>query len=210
MGNPSIEQWRAEISNFDSFRQSTLRIRLFGNDTRPILFYGGAYGEDYEESFIMFAEACQHLRRDFNLILTLHPRVDGSFERKVIQNMGLEDILVIANISTVHAVVLSDIVVVQRSTVGIQALFVDRPSIYLDVTNSFKNVGIYAGISPQVTNVQSFLKVVQEMTERKFMLKPELLSRMGIPPNPVQRMLAVIDTLRVDPRDLIYVKGNCN
>lgn len=192
VGQPTLENWAEKEKNLD---EPAIRRQLGLNEKQKTILYAGGYGEDYEEAFTLFANAASKLT-GYNLLVSLHPKADGSFERRILREQGAEGRVYVIpkSISTLQAAAVSDLVVCQRSTVGMQALFMGRPVIYLDVKNSlYSDPAISNGWAPQFADVESF--TAQIYSQLKF--KPgeylkDLYGRSGIPPQSAALMAGLL------------------
>jgi len=143
-GHPSLEKWVEEAAsvNKDALRQ---KLPLTSTGRKTAVFIGG-YGEAYEEAFELFLRSIENLDIDF--LIQPHPKYSGSIEERVFARTGLNRaVRILKNeITTLEAIVLSDIVLCHQSTVGFQALFLQKtghpyPSPWPGVHNSSSGIG---------------------------------------------------------------------
>ncbi|MCJ8346126.1 hypothetical protein MJH12_11345, partial [bacterium] len=80
------------------------------------------------------------------------PKVSGELERGVLKKFNPKNIMIAPkSISTRSLVALSDLVVSQNSTVGIQAIFSKKPSLFLTLKDSsYSNFAIKKGWIPKI------------------------------------------------------------
>jgi hypothetical protein len=148
VGQPAIDKFILESKNMDIQKvKKTLNIVP---DKNVITFIGG-YGKEYEKVFQNFIQESESIENTF-FIISIHPAVNGKFESDIIKKRNLKNFIIIKNeIPTVSLVTISNLVISQRSTVGIQSLFIDVPSLYFDIENSsYTNIAIQQGWSPQI------------------------------------------------------------
>jgi hypothetical protein len=156
VGQPSVETWRQMLEeNSDAEKQKFLR------DDRFTIVYVGGYGGNYAEAFELFLDSVEELREK-RILISLHPKVDGEFEGKLLSKKQCSHIEVLPKgVSTISAVLSSDLVVTHCSTVGVQAIFIEKPVLFFDVPGSkFSNVAIENGWAQQVFSKEEFLKVL--------------------------------------------------
>ena len=92
--------------------------------------FAGQYGDGYEDLFSAFAAKAHRLvqRHDsLFVVISPHPRTDGSLEGNLLQQYGHNRLVMAApNLGTDDLSTISDIVMTWRSTVGIQAAFYEQ------------------------------------------------------------------------------------
>lgn len=179
VGQPSIENW---IDEYGKINAQSLYNELHIPNNRFTLLYAGGYGTHYEKAFRLFLRSISRLDK-LNIVLSLHPKMDGQLEKSLIKEEGC-DFIKIADkqIPTNVLVKIADLVVSQNSTVGIQALFVHKPVIYLDTPEStYTNFAIEGGWVAQVFTKQEFVKLLESGVTKHTPTKLELYHGMGIP-----------------------------
>lgn len=158
VGQPTLEHWVSEISRLDSkLVKETISI----HDQKPFLVYISGYGSGYEEAFRSFVEAIQYVDH-FQIGISLHPKMDGSLERQMLDAYNCQHVFVIPkNVQTSHVVSVADLVVTWRSTVGVQAAILGKPVIYLDQSMStFECLAIDKGWAMRCTNAADLLHLL--------------------------------------------------
>lgn len=162
VGQPSLEEWREASQKVD--KQKIIR-ELVLDPARKVLVYAGGYGEGYAESFALFAESVSKLE-GVQILLSLHPKVDGALEREILSKYHVEKMVKIIpkTIRTKEVAVLADLVVVHESSVGVQALFMGKKILYLDLPgNSYSDLALEEGWAKQLTNVADFIQETQKI-----------------------------------------------
>lgn len=197
VGQPSLNDW---IQASDRLNATEIRGKLGLSGEKPILVYAGGYGPAYEQAFELFCQAAKDLKDDYDIVVSIHPKRDDSvaaddvknFERNTLDKYGLRDIKVISvkrtGVSTMEAAFVSDIVASHDSTVGIQALFMGKPTLYLDVpTTTYTNFALEEGYTFRATNPSDFSALVRRLDVDKVDNNPKQRSRifkkMGVPAN---------------------------
>lgn len=178
VGQPSIETWRKMIRE----GRSPEKKSDFEKDSRFTIAYVGGYGEDYAEAFELFLDSIEG-EKECRVVVSLHPKVDGKFERELLSQRAYPHVEILSkNTSTNYVVLQSDLVVTHRSTVGVQAIFVEKPVIFFDVPESrFSNVAIENGWAQKVVTKDEFLKVLEAGIEDTFSRSKDIFRQGGIP-----------------------------
>lgn len=180
VGQPSLEhsQLRAQM-----YATSQMRVELPGiENNKPTLLYAGGYDDRYAEAFEMFARASKDLS-DFNVVIAPHPHESGEVERRLLlKTDNHQAIFLPRGMRTVDGALISDVVVSQRSTIGIQAIFMGKPVIYLDVHDTnYTDAGIRSGIATQVFSEHDFLAAVHATSAKATWPKRDVFKQLGIP-----------------------------
>jgi len=162
VGNPTLERWREIIDEVD---RDKLRVRLDLDEVRPVLLYAGGYGEDYEDAFRLFVRATLNAF-NYQVIVSLHPRVDGQLERRILGEELASHITIIPKgVSTAEALAVSSLLVSHRSTTGVQAVFAGKPTLYLDTERGkYSNIAIDHGLALQVFSESEFKEALDSVT----------------------------------------------
>lgn len=158
VGQPSLEKWKAIMETLD---KAKLRKSLNLTDATPVILYAGGYGDGYEEAFRLFVRSVKGLS-NYHVLVSLHPRVDGEFERRAIKEEKGNSIEIIPKeISTAEALAISEVLVSHRSTTGVQAVFAGKPAIYLDgEKDKYSDLAIENGWAQQVFSEPQFKRAL--------------------------------------------------
>lgn len=158
VGQPTLERWKKTIERVDA---RALRDELRLDPEKSVLLYAGGYGEGYEESFRLFVRAARDLG-NYQVLISLHPKVGGDFEKSVLETEAAENMHIISKkTSTAEALAVSDILVCHRSTVGVQAVFAGKPVIYLDFEkNKYSDLAIENRLAKQVFSKEEFQRAI--------------------------------------------------
>ncbi|MBB63793.1 MAG: hypothetical protein CMO81_01890 [Waddliaceae bacterium] len=129
VGQPTLDGWLQSVQNMN---RSEVRKNL-GVLTEQLILYAGGYGRDYEEAFEMFCLGLANIQ-EIRVIVALHPKSNGKIEKGIIDRLGISCIEFLSReVSTVEAVCAADLIVTQRSSVGVQAHFIGRDVLYVDL-----------------------------------------------------------------------------
>lgn len=178
VGQPIIEQWNEENERLD---KEKVKQQLRLDSDEPLLVYVCGYGEGYQESFTSFVQAIRFVDH-LNICIALHPKMDGQFEREILDNFDCNNILwAPPELETSHLVGLADLVITWRSTVGVQAAFLGKPVIYLDHPGStYSSLAIEKGWAIQIFDSNELLKLLIEF-EKAVISSNQRFEESGIP-----------------------------
>lgn len=196
LGNPTLETWKHHMDNVN---QQALRTTLQVENDKPVLLYIGGYGDDYEGSFNLFLDSVKNIH-DYQIVVTLHPKVDGTLEGKLIADKNLSQIKIAPkDIPTPSIASIASLVVTQRSTAGVQARFAGLPLIYVDVhPQKYTNFLIKSNHATQVSSPEAFideLAVIQQKSKDTVSLQKKL----GIPSNAAEKIAGYLMSILHTP-----------
>ena len=105
----------------------------------------------------------------FNIYVSLHPKVDGFLERKILKKYKNKNILILPKeIKTSRVASVADIIVSQNSTVGTQAIFMGKISIFLDLpTSKYKAFVIQKGLAKKISSSDDFIRYIKQISFKK-------------------------------------------
>ncbi|MES2122353.1 MAG: hypothetical protein V4492_06200 [Chlamydiota bacterium] len=167
MGQPTLEVWEKAIKSVDC-TQALAKLSL--RSDIPIITYISGYEEknnNYNASFALFAKSLTLLKRPVQLIVQLHPRSDGAYERGVLSALAKEHPQYPAYaighpLTTFESVALSSLGVCHRSTVAIQALFAGKRFIHVDVPETaFSHFAMEKGLIAQLHCPEEIAKYLE-------------------------------------------------
>lgn len=164
------------------------------DSSKPTLLFVGGYGEGYEQAFDTFCQAVKTLPQS-NVLVSLHPKVDGAQETGILKMHGLEKRVRIVpkSIDTAQVLGISNVILSQNSTMTIQAgmqgkkvLLVgnagsaaDRyefnPATYYGMTSRYKTPSALANA------VNSILGSAEQRQSERVMENDRLYWLLGIP-----------------------------
>lgn len=197
IGQPTLEVWERKIKEID--RSQAIRKTPFDLQ-KPLLVYISGYeeaGNQYAEAFRLFAESLKGEGEKFNLLIQLHPRSNGDFERQTLEAMArtssnfprffISDSR--KNLNTFEAVALSSLGVTHRSTVAIQALFAGKDFLYVDVPGSaYSNFAIEKKLSEQLSKPEEIKLFIRSALDKPSLNLESLYEKSGISPNGTENM----------------------
>jgi hypothetical protein len=190
LGQPTLDLWEEKIAQID--KKTALAKTPFLWDI-PIITYIGGYeekGNGYNKSLVTFVQSVNALKVPVQIIVQLHPRSDGSFEKKIFDHYSAQNPqfppYLISNgkqLSTFEAVALSNLGICHRSTVAIQALFSGKLFMHIDQPNTpFSHFAIEKQLVFQSVSVEEAVQYLSEHLEDRIDLS-DLYTKGGIPPH---------------------------
>ena len=148
VGQPSLESWRRAAEEVD---RDAVRRRQGIGAADHILLFAGQYGPGYEEVLGSFLGAIQELLVSDSsgiLVLSPHPRTDGTAERSALEKAGLpRAVMAVEGISTMELATTSDVILTWNSTVGVQAAFMGKRVVYFEPPKDFDSDLVERGIA---------------------------------------------------------------
>ena len=193
-GQPTLETWKNAFLTV-SRPEVMNSISGFRAGKKTVLFAGG-YGNGYKESVQAFYKAVQTLP-DLQVLISAHPRMGDALEKALLADFpGLNPLFVPASVGTMKAMMISDVLVSQNSTTGIQTYFAGKPSLYLDPLNTgYTNFLIENGLSRMLKSAEELALALNEDTEVKDL---DPYETGGIPENSAALMAELISSSAKD------------
>lgn len=199
LGQPTLDLWEEKIALID--RSDALAKISFRSDP-PILTYISGYeekGNGYNDSFETFANSLSALNRPVQLIVQLHPRSDGSFEKQALEKLSSQYdnfpkffISDGRKLSTFEAIAIADLSICHRSTVAIQALFAGKRCMHVDVPSTpFSHFAIKNGLIPQFLTSEDATQYIQGHLKDPIDVA-DLYKKAGIAPKGTQKYRAFL------------------
>lgn len=165
VGQPSILGWLPK-DGAEGKAKKLLSQQVKGKLTKkPMAIYVGGYGDGYADAFRLFARVAK-ATPEVKYFLSLHPKVDGADESKILAEEGVSKLVTVIpkSIKTTDVTPAARFIVTQASTVGVQALFMGVPVIYLDPNPGYSNYFIRHRIgSVQISNVGTYQAYVPQL-----------------------------------------------
>lgn len=201
MGQPTLEIWEQKLQAIDT---SLLYGKTPFDQKKPIVTYMSGYeenGNNYNDSFILFAKSIENAGDDLQLLIQLHPRSDGSFEKDLLKEMSLKNSLFPTyfisdgrkDLSSFEAVALAQVVVSHRSTACIQALFAGKSILHVDVPGSaFTHFAIEKGLAQKLSDPLLIKRALLDASS-KHRSSEACYEMGGIPPHGTQKMISFIE-----------------
>lgn len=196
VGKPTLIPYVKGFQHID--RQSVLQ-KLGFTENRPIITFIGTYGERYEKAFELFAQSLTEQKNAPQVIFQIHPMASGEFETKCCQRLlGKEFSYIISpkdkerGLLLFEALAVADKVVTYNSSGGFQAMLGNKPIVYIvPDQDAYSNSLIEQGLAPKASRLDEIERLLTlDSTESSV---DNLIHSMGIPLNPVERFLGIID-----------------
>ncbi len=157
VGQPSLEEWKK------------IYRPAFSKNNRWMVYVGG-YGAQYEEAFELFLDEISQCEIDYEIFVLPHPKFEGAFEKKSLQRTLKKNphlcVHIEKSMTTQEAVYFSDLVICHQSSVGIQAISLDKPVIYLIPSDqNFTNFALDINLAKRAFNHDSFQKALEDVMQ---------------------------------------------
>lgn len=208
IGQPTLDIWEKAVKKVD--RKKTLEKTPFNSEV-PIVLYVSGYqerGNQYHDAFSIFANSLQAIKSPVQVLIQLHPRSDGTYEKNVLESLEKRHpsfpLYFISkspeNLLPHEAVAICDVGVCHRSTMAIQALFAGKPFLHVDVPGtSFSSFAIETGLIPQVTRPVDASRFLDARLEEIDNDRNCPYEKGGIVPHGTDNMLAFLEELYSQP-----------
>ncbi len=178
-GHGSLNDWQVRLSTKEK-AQITSVLRL--DQKKPTITYIGGYGESYEKGLRYFLKSIDS-SQDYNIVISLHPKVDGTVEAKILEEMGKREVIIAPKyIPTQKITALSEFVITQNSTVGVQVLVQEKNVIYFHLNTRYKNIAIENGAAFQTANPKALNEYLKNPPKVE-------IKNLGIPQNSLESFL---------------------
>lgn len=154
-GCPPVEEWELMIKNIDS---DAVRQKLA--ITRKVILYIAGWSGDPEcrEGTELFALICREylskLLNDYEIIIQLHPRSDGDFERNEFGDLGRVNSRYICSLEEITST--ASLVVCHKTTAGPKISAAGKKLIFVVPQSGYSNKLIEQNICPLVKNCEEF------------------------------------------------------
>ena len=191
VGQPALER---TLENFKTIDSAEVYKKTGLKSNRPIVSFFGGYDPEYKAVLTTFVKGIKAFP-EVQAVIRPHPKAGDALERDVVADEKCSNCIIsTTDMTTPEAVSLSDVVVCHHSTVGIQAIFLGKSVVYVDVPgNTFTNPDLSEWhFSPQVTNVADFKEAMKEATKKDAVKPDELFALAGIPRQGADRVVEVL------------------
>lgn len=199
VGHPTVEQWSKYPFIFSKSR--TRKNWNLPAGPSIITFIGG-YEDGFQEACKSFLEEIKR-NPSYFVLLSLHPKSDGKWEEALISEMELDNVLILNKSQTTpEAVIASDLVVCHKSTVGIQALFAERPVLFYDPTVDQipYNVAVNSwDLASMCVSQDNLIKSIESSLKRK-LIPDTLYRKTGIPRDSTMMITHLLMQYRAHPK----------
>lgn len=182
-GQPALETWDKIFADTDTFK---LRNELNIPDNKPVVLFAGGYDGSYPESFKLFLSATREMP-DIQFLITHHPKYSGTLEQQLIESLARNNVRLIHKNSwkTPELSTIASMVVVHQSTIAQQALYKNKPVIYV-ANQSFSNFIIEKKLAPRVWNKNELISQIRSNLNNE--TSGKALSSLGYPDHPAENI----------------------
>ena len=167
IGHQSLEDWAFKVNHIDQY---SIKLKL--NVSKKIILYIAGWSGDPEcfNGTQLFANICKNVLgpylEDFEIIVQIHPRSNGNFERQEFQALALVNSREICTTEEVASI--ADVVICHKSTAGPKIVAAGKKLIFLVNQEGYTNKLIEKGICPLVKNEQEFLQELEKTIKERF------------------------------------------
>ena len=195
LGQPVLEDWDDTFVKTDKLE---LRSRLHVSSMDKVLLFVGGYDDTYKDYFRLFVKAMKSFETDSDLkvFVTYHPKTKGEAEKLIITEEGARNIKIIEQDgpSTAQIATISDVLLCHKSSVGIQALYIGLPVVYVVKKGDLNNFAINQGLAYEVEDLETLTDTVKNILSAANSNKAPLKS-LGIPKEATKKITERIKTL---------------
>lgn len=202
VGQPTLETWQENIKKINIGKaQKEIGI---AKDLCNALFVGG-YGIPYEEVLELLLASLEGIQ-GFRFWISLHPKSNGEIEKKLMQTFPKAQVSLIPKaISTNEAAAVMDLIICHFSTVGIQALSIGKPVVFIQCPHCiYPNLATDLGLSKLLQDkeaIQSFLTLFLKKRPDPLKIQNEFITKSGMPKNACERIYQnLITASKVTPQ----------
>ncbi|MBY0281452.1 MAG: hypothetical protein K2W94_04760 [Alphaproteobacteria bacterium] len=163
LGQPFLEDWDEIFSKTD---KANLKQRLGLQPLGQVILFVGGYDDTYKEYFQLFVKAMRAFKdNNIKVLVTYHPKTDGSLEKSVIEAEKADNIIVIDKNgpSTAEIATVTDILCCHKSSVGIQALYAGVPVIYVVKKGELNNFAIKKGLALEIDDTLELIEAIKRI-----------------------------------------------
>jgi len=181
VGQPALEEWSLKIHSID---QVSVRSRLdIGESDRVVLYIAGWSGDsECAEGTRLFSAIVAELLLGTQVLVQLHPRSDGQFERQLFGSLAR--VTSNKDCTTEEATSISCLVVCHKSTAGLKIGAAGKPLIFAIPQPDYTNPMIDAGLAPMVKTVAEFRAAYEGITSSS----KDFYQTLNIPREAAQRI----------------------
>lgn len=194
-GQPILENWD---DVFSKANKEGLRQKLNVEQKDQVILFAGDCTDTYKEYFKIFVKGIGVFNNPrLKVFVTYHPKTDGSFEKSVVQEEKISNIRIIdtKEFSTTEIATIANIFACHKSSMGIQALYVGLPVIYVVKSGEVRNFAIQQNIATQVENAADLSFALDKLIKVVNRNQPLVQQNLGIPKNATTKMTKHIKEL---------------
>ena len=117
-----------------------------------------------EDVFRTLMEAVKKIGSNrINMVVKLHPNEDGKIQQIIMNEMGVNDIVLVKNIDARELLAISDFIITVSSTTGLEAAVMGKPLVYINVTDKEDYIPFAdMGIGIKCTNSTELYNVLKQ------------------------------------------------
>ena len=139
LGQPTLESIPKVMANTNT---ADIAKRAEVDTSKPTILFVGEYEPGYREAFPQFVQSIQILPEGTNVVVSLHPKADGTFEREVLKKYDPQHRvrIISKSVTTAEMLPVADVILTWHSTMAMQAAFQGKTVMYVGAdhkTNSF-------------------------------------------------------------------------
>ena len=194
-GQPILENWD---DVFSKTNKEELRQKLDVGSQDQVLLFAGDCNNTYQQYFRIFVKGVGAFNNpNLKVFVTYHPKTDGSFERSVVEEEKIPNIKIIdtKEFSTTQIATIANAFACHKSSMGIQALYVGLPVIYVVESGEVRNFAIQQGIATQVESAADLSSALDRILKAANRNQSPVQQSLGIPKNATARMVTHIKEL---------------
>lgn len=164
LGQPVLEDWDEIFSNTN---RDGLRKHLSMLPEDQLILFVGGYDDTYKEYFRLFVKAMKAFKNNpsITILVTYHPKTDGSLERSIVEEEKADNVKVVDKHGPSTAVVatVANVLCCHKSSVGILALYVGLPVIYVAKKGEINNFAIKQGLAFEVDDATELVETIKRI-----------------------------------------------
>lgn len=126
-GQPAFES----LFNITKEKQIEFKQLLGIEDDKPIVTFASQRIPETREVLVEILETFKELK-DYQIFLKLHPSEDGILHNEYCNKYNLPNVKIVKFVDTQLLLSISDLVITQFSTCGLEAIFLDKPLITIN------------------------------------------------------------------------------
>lgn len=164
LGQPVLEDWDEIFSNTN---RDGLRKHLSMLPEDQLILFVGGYDDTYKEYFRLFVRAMKAFKdnHSITILVTYHPKTDGSLERSIVEEEKADNVKVVDKHGPSTAVVatVANVLCCHKSSVGVLALYVGLPVIYVAKKGELNNFAIKQGLALEIDNATELVTAIKRI-----------------------------------------------
>jgi len=214
VGNPSFEGWDRVFAETNA---QELRTKLAIPKDKKIIVFAGGYDATYALFFKVFVAGIKD-KANLDVVVTHHPKTDGHVEEDIIKEAGALNVRLLkastlspeeAKLFTTPTLsTIADIVACHQSSVGLQALYKEKPVLFVADPKTYKNFLIEQGLAAIAGTPAEVKEAIEKILAPTNQNRPSL-AKIGIPTGATDRIVEQIETLLKESTPLAQFLKEC-